>query len=261
MVIHFGENMDSSFHYANTAFKSFGSWFVLILLSLLTFSGIVIMFTAMSMAFIGLFGAFMPQDTMPMPVSVDAADVMTVFGLAGTILGFIFTLVFSFFLMGITIRVYRGGQLSLSNPGKMFAEGFLAFVIMLIYMLPYLISITVTAFGPVDNAVYFWVVSIAIPVLLMIIGILMSLTALVRYAKEQKFSAAFQLKKIGSIISAIGWLRYLGYLFLFGLIVGIVEMLILIIPFVGIFLLPVIMAFVLLFQGRFVANLYETALN
>lgn len=259
MVIHFGDNMDASLSYANTAVKTFGSWFVLIILCILSVFGALILCTGIAML---LYGIFAQTNTLPaadMPMNLESWQMMLFFGIFALAAGLIVTLISACFLGGIQLRVFRGTDLNFSRPGKMFCEGLIACIIMFLYTLPYGIVTSLTALGPIHNPVYYVLVCILIPVVLLAVTIMISLMGLVRFAKEKSFGAAFQIREICRIISAMGWLRYLGYICLLGLIIGVVELVILLIPIIGIFVIPIVMAFVLLFQGRFIANLYETA--
>ncbi len=158
------------------------------------------------------------------------------------------------------MRVYRGGELALNNWGKMFVEGILAMIILFIYMIPYVVISTLVALGPMDNMAYLIIVGMIIPIIIMIISIMVGMMGVIKFAKEEKFGAAFHVKELFSLIANIGWLRYLGYWILLGLIVGVVELVLLCIPFAGCILLVAAMPFIMIVTARFFANLYDSAL-
>lgn len=267
MVIHFGENLDASFKYANGAFKSFHNWFILILLyTLIAGAVIAIVAGALflligSVSYLGL-SAVEGAELLP-PIDLSSfgefigAAILPV--LAIVCLGILFILVLDILRCGVLVRVFRGGELSLSNPGKLFVEGFLCSLISLIYLLPYVIVSIATAFGPLDNIPYTIIVYTIIPTILLVISYMISLFAMISYAKGGSFGAAFKFKEIFAKISHVGWLRFLGYIILLNLILGIVVMIIWLIPIVGIILGIIVMPFVDIMSARFLANLYETA--
>ena len=263
MVMHFGENFDVSLKYANTAFRGFGGWFVLIILNLFMFAGVALLCIGASFVVLGLLsqmGLISSADIGSVAgTHLDAVVLSTWAGGILFVFGLVLTLIFGIFIAGVQIRAYRGGELNFAHFGRLICDGFFALVILCVYLLPYCIITTLAAFGPVDNGVYYVLVCVVVPVLVLIVSLLIGFTALVHFAKEEKFGAAFRVKEICGIISDIGWLRYLGYLCLAGLIVGVVELVLTMIPVVGLVLMPVVLGFVQIFQARFVGNLYETA--
>ena len=254
--------------YANTAFKTFGSWFVLILLYAVMFAGTVMLILATFF----LLGSLIAVSAPMLSPAVDPAmmtDPMMLdpaFGIIASIsvflfiLGTIVTTFASIFIYGFMMRVYRGGELSLNNWGKMFIEGILALVILFIYMIPYTVISTVTALGPMDNLAYLIIVAIIIPTIILLVSMMVGIMGIIKFAKEESFGAAFHLKELFSIIGRIGWLRYLGYWILLGLIVSVAEIVLLCIPFAGSVLLVAAMPFIVIVTSRFFANLYESAL-
>ncbi|HJJ47964.1 MAG TPA: DUF4013 domain-containing protein [Methanocorpusculum sp.] len=257
MVIHFGENIDASIQYANTALKGFGNWFILILLNTLMFIGV--MAVCVGTVFMILGGLSQSFDNP----STDFQTWAILFGTGGSalLLGLIIVLIMGILLMGLQIRVFRGGELNFANFGRFLRDGFFGFVIAFLYMVPYILVTILTALGPVANPVYFIFVCVIIPTLIIIASLLFELTALVHFAKNGTFASAFQFKEIYEIILKIGVLRYIGNLCLIGLIIFAVEMILVLIPFAGMLLFPVVLGFILLVQSRFIANMYETALE
>ncbi|MDO5843586.1 MAG: DUF4013 domain-containing protein [Methanocorpusculum sp.] len=258
MVISFGDNLDKSFAYANSVFKKFSSWFILIVLySLVIGCATAVAFGVcfVLLGYLSIAGVMTPDSAG----SAGLAMAMLGVSLALIIVGTIISIILGFFVNGINVRVYRGGELSLSSPGKMFAEGFFATLIMLIYMIPYIIVSILVSLGPMGNPVYLIVVGLIIPVLLYIVTVLIAMFGVIRYAKTGKLGSAFEIKDICSVISYIGWLRYLGYMILVGLIVGIVVCIIYMIPIVGIILGVVVSPFAAIMTARFFGNLYESA--
>ncbi len=253
--------------YANTAFKTFGSWFVLILLYAVMFAGTVMLILGM----IFLMGSLIAVSAPMISAAADPAmmtDPMMdpAFGIIASIsvflfiLGTIVTIFASIFIYGFMMRVYRGGELALNNWGKMFVEGILALIILFIYMIPYTVVSTITVLGPMDNMAYLIIVAIIIPTILLIISMMVGMMGVIKFAKEESFGAAFHFNELFSIIARIGWLRYLGYMILISLIVSVAELVLLCIPFAGSVLLVAAMPFIVIVTSRFFANLYDSAM-
>ncbi len=253
--------------YANTAFKTFGSWFVLILLYAVMFAGTVMLILGM----IFLMGSLIAVSAPMISAAADPA-MMTdplmdpAFGIIASIsvflfiLGTIVTIFASIFIYGFMMRVYRGGELALNNWGKMFVEGILALIILFIYMIPYTVVSTITVLGPMENMAYLIIVAIIIPTILLIISMMVGMMGVIKFAKEESFGAAFHFNELFSIIARIGWLRYLGYMILISLIVSVAELVLLCIPFAGSVLLVAAMPFIVIVTSRFFANLYDSAM-
>jgi len=261
MVMGFSENIQTSLEYANHAFKSFGSWFVLILLYVLMFAGTALMISGVLFMMVTLFATISPElsATGGMIPDPEFAVLTSISGVM-MILGIIITIFFSIFIYGFMMRVYRGGELALNNWGKMFVEGLLALIIMFIYMIPYTVVSTLAVLGPMDNMAYLIIVGIIIPIILLIVSIMVAMMGVIKFAKEGHFGAAFHFKELFSLIANIGWIRYFGYWLLMSLIVGVVELVFICIPLVGIVLFVVAMPFIMIVTARFYANLYESAL-
>ena len=283
MAISFGDNLDKSFAYTNGAFKKFSGWFILILLSAIVYGATFAMVFAMIAFFIGLFMAlpssgftevvgvttvsdsYVDIGPVPMdPVFFSTGNEVLFSGLliggflAVTLICTLVVLLAGCFQNGFILRVYRGGELNFKNLGRMFLEGIVYLVISVIYLLPYMIISELVVLGPIWNDAYFIIVCLLLPVILCVVSTILAVNAGIRYAKEGRFGAAFQIGKLCSIISNIGWLRYLGHIILFGLIIFAAELVLMMIPFAGGILLIVTLPFIMIFQAKFFANLYES---
>ena len=277
MAISFGDNLDKSFAYTNGAFKKFSGWFILIILSAIIYGATFAMVFALIAFLVGIFMAFPPMDaqlintvdtvtgmsyveTMSYTAGADAmlSGLLIVGFLAVTLICTLVVMIAGCFQNGFILRVYRGGELNFKNLGKMFLEGIVYLVISVIYLLPYMIISELVVLGPIWNDAYFIIVCLLLPVILCVVSTILAVNAGIRYAKEGRFGAAFQIGKLCSIISNIGWLRYLGHIILFGLIIFAAELVLMMIPFAGGILLIVTLPFIMIFQAKFFANLYES---
>ena len=283
MAISFGDNLDKSFAYTNGAFKKFSGWFILIILSAIIYGATFAMVFALIAFFIGLFMAlpssgftevvgvttvsdsYVDIGPVPMdPVFFSTGNEVLFSGLliggflAVTLICTLVVLLAGCFQNGFILRVYRGGELNFKNLGRMFLEGIVYLVISVIYLLPYMIISELVVLGPIWNDAYFIIVCLLLPVILCVVSTILAVNAGIRYAKEGRFGTAFQIGKLCSIISNIGWLRYLGHIILFGLIIFAAELVLMMIPFAGGILLIVTLPFIMIFQAKFFANLYES---
>ncbi|MBO5430617.1 DUF4013 domain-containing protein [Methanocorpusculum sp.] len=277
MAISFGDNLDKSFAYTNGAFKKFSGWCILIILSAIIYGATFAMVFALIAFFIGIFMAFPPMDAQLVTTVDTTTGLSTVDSLyytagadamlSGLLIGgfLVVTLICTLVIMiagcfqnGFILRVYRGGELNFKNLGRMFLEGIVYLVISVIYLLPYTIISELVVLGPIWNDAYFIIVCLLLPVILCVVSTILAVNAGIRYAKEGRFGAAFQIGKLCSIISNIGWLRYLGHIILFGLIIFAAELVLMMIPFAGGILLIVTLPFIMIFQAKFLANLYES---
>ena len=281
MAISFGDNLDKSFAYANGAFRKFSGWFILIILSMLVYGSTFAMVFAMIALLVGILmtlptdmvgASFVTSSDAVVAVSPGMVETMsyaagTDMMLSGLFIGGMLAvilvsslvmLIASFFMSGFILRVYRGEEeLNFKNLGKMFWQGIVYFVIMLIYFIPYSIVSELLMYGPIWNTGYLIIIS-CINIFLCIFSTVLAINAGIRYAKEGRFGAAFHLGKICSIVGNIGWLRYLGHIILFMIIIGAVELIFMMVPFVGILLLIVALPFIMIFQAKFLTNLYES---
>ena len=281
MAISFGDNIDKSFAYANGAFRKFSGWFILIILSMLVYGSTFAMVFAMIALLVGILmtlptdmigASFVTSSDAVVAVSPGMVETMsytagTDMMLSGLFIGGMLAvilvsslvmLIASFFMSGFILRVYRGEEeLNFKNLGKMFWQGVVYFVIMFIYFIPYSIVSELLMYGPIWNTGYLIIIS-CINIFLCIFSTVLAINAGIRYAKEGRFGAAFHLGKICSIVGNIGWLRYLGHIILFMIIIGAVELIFMMVPFVGILLLIVALPFIMIFQAKFLTNLYES---
>ena len=261
MVIGIVENLRSSYDFTNKAFRSFGDWLILIFISLLVLTGTLLVICGT----VGLIMSLAPVYGIPVTPADPVSSAMTsMFGMAGAfslgMLGFglILSLVFGIFLTGVMIRVYRSGELHLGSWGGMFLDGLLATIITLLYMIPYCIISVLLKFGPMLNTAYV-LVSLFIEIIVLIVTMMVLLMALIRFAKAQRFGAAFEFKELFNVIGTIGWLTYLVNIIVIGIVITVIYLILLLIPVVGWVLLIVIMPFLMIWEAKFFATLYESA--
>ena len=254
MTIGIVENLQSSYDATNRMFHSFGEWVTLIIIEMLYLAGVfLLMFGALGyfLSFAGV------PDAALAPMNL-VISLLGMFGIAALILGLILTVVFGFLVSGIMIRVYRSGAVTLDRWGSMFLDGLLAGIIAFIYSIPLMILAIVLAFGPMGNPGY----AVAYNVILIIASILTSmilLMAIVRFAKAERFGAAFEFREVLDIIATIGWLRYLANMIVLSIVLCVICVILMVILVIGWILLVVVMPFLTIWEAKFIVNLYESA--
>jgi hypothetical protein len=185
--------------------------------------------------------------------------------------------------MGYTMRVYRGEKPApdLNDWGGMFIDGIKLLVVGLIYSLPVIvldIALMGSTFlallssvkpgssgglymdpGVVMGllvAVFFG--ALIIVIVAVIIG-LITATASVRFARTNSFGEAFNFGAIFAHIGKIGWMTYIIALIMLAIIIGVVEVICMVIPYIGIVLLIILLPFIGLYSARYLTLLYESA--
>ena len=262
MAIGIVENLRSSYDYTNKSLNSFTDWVILITITMLMLAGVVLVV-------LGILGMAVTSITTVTPDAVtvtqvplfDPVGATTVTGTETTVSGSgaVLSLVFGILWTGFILRVYRGGELKLGSWGRMFLDGLLATIISLLYCIPYVIICILLAFGPMTNPTYA-LIALIVEFIVILITSMVLLMGLIRFAKEQRFGAAFQIKELFSIIGTIGWLRYLANIIVIGIIMLVISVILLLILGIGWVLLLVLVPFLSIWEAKFFANLYESAL-
>lgn len=181
-------------------------------------------------------------------------------------------------ILGYMVRIYRGVTPSpeLEKWGEMFIDGIKLFIIGLVYAIPIIIigsvlllstimavaaSMTTSSLNP--NAVMGLIgadifVFIIFILVVIIIG-LITATAWVRFARTNSMGEAFNFGAIFNHIGNIGWGTYIVALIVMGIVIGIIELICQLIPFIGFILLFIIMPVISIFQARYLCMLYDSA--
>jgi hypothetical protein len=259
VVVDILENLRDSYDYANNALRSFSDWIILITINLLTMICIAV-------TIFGIFGFAVtsietsaPESSTLMLENISFVEIVDVFFLIFLCVGAIFALIFEILWTGFTLRVYRGGELKLGTWSNMFLEGLLATIILFVYFIPYLVISVLLKFYPINDAAYVFV-TVIIEYVVILITCMMVTIALIQFAKQKLFGAAFQMKKLFNIITTIGWLRYLGNIIVVDVVLLVVYVILLLIPVIGWALLIVVAPLLTIWEARFFANLYESAI-
>jgi Sec-independent protein secretion pathway component TatC len=187
-------------------------------------------------------------------------------------------------ILGYMMEVYRGKKPApeMEHWGKLFVDGLKLFVAGLIYAIPVIIILIVFIGGSiisvmpllqgnpdmmVTNPEAFMgalagiLIGIIIAIIVGFIIGLISTIGMVRLARTDRFGEAFNFSAILTTIRTIGWGTYivaLIVLFIVAFIFALILNIIMAIPFIGwliyLFLLPLL----ILFEARFITQVYES---
>ena len=181
-------------------------------------------------------------------------------------------------VMGYVMRIYRGLEPSpeLNEWGSMFIDGIKLFVVAIIYAIP----IIIVEFAVIGSAGYAFLATLSNPmadpnavigligavlfgvIILILVAIIIEMIAIigmVRFARTNSFGQAFNFGAIFATIGRIGIASYILALILLAIIVGIIEVICWLIPYIGFLILFILLPFIVIFSARYVTLLYESA--
>ncbi|MFA5347769.1 MAG: DUF4013 domain-containing protein [Methanoregula sp.] len=175
-------------------------------------------------------------------------------------------------LLGYELKILRGEKPSpeVSDWGTLIIDGIKFLVIVLIYLIP-LIIIGIISIAPLVLAVLGGqpaailaaigaaLIGFVVFVIVAIIIALFACFGVIRFARTGSMGEAFNFSGILATIGRIGWLPYILALIILFIIIGIVEAIGSAIPFIGQLLLFLITPFIVLFEARYMCQLYDSA--
>jgi hypothetical protein len=181
-------------------------------------------------------------------------------------------------IMGYIMRIYRGAGSApeLNEWTSMFIDGIKLFIVGLIYAIPIIIievvvigsaalaTISAETYGQANPDAVLGLIGAALFgfVILAIVSIIIGLivvTAVVRFARTNSFGEAFNFGAIFAHIGKIGFVSYIVALIIMTIILGIIELICMMIPYVGIVLLFILLPVLVLFEARYITLLYDSA--
>ena len=175
-------------------------------------------------------------------------------------------------LLGYSLKILRGEKPSpeVSDWGTLFIDGIKYVVILLIYCIP-LIIIGVISIVPLGLAILSGqpaailaaigaaLVGLVVFLIVAIIIALIACIGVIRFARTGSMGEAFNFSAILATIGRIGWLSYIFALIIMFIIIGIVEAIGSAIPFIGQLLLFLITPFIVMFEARYMCQIYDSA--
>jgi hypothetical protein len=177
-------------------------------------------------------------------------------------------------LLGYTLKVYRGEKPApeVTEWGTLFIDGIKYLIVGLIYAIPFLIVFFVTigagiialasnpasVMGAIGGMLFGLIVLVIIGILTMIF----STIGIIRFARTGSMGEAFNFKEISATIAKIGWVSYIIALVVLMVVMVVIEIIISIlgmIPVLGIIINIVLIAPVMLFEARYLCQVYDAA--
>jgi len=252
----YGKLIEDSFTYAKEGLLgNIATWILLIVLAILPVIPIFIV--------IGAFVFSMTGGMVPNYLLI----------LSGMAVAIILALILGSFLNGYQIRILRGTTPlpRVSEFGSMFFDGIRYTIIQIIYMIPVIIVIGLTAGAAIMTAISSEsnpeailpliggiLLGIVIAIILAFIIGLFAVIGVVRFARTGKMGQAFNFPEILATIRKIGWGAYILALILLFVLVFIVEFVVGIIPLIGSIITLIIAPWVVVFTARYISMLYDT---
>ncbi|MCU0631489.1 MAG: DUF4013 domain-containing protein [Methanolinea sp.] len=255
----------NSFEYAKDGLvKNIATWIILILLTVLPVIPFILVLILM----------------LPSLMTGAMPDIPTLVG--GFVVAFLLAIILSAFYMGYLLRILRG-EVPLpvvSGFGRLFTDGIKYIVIEIIYFLPVLIILALTAGAAILSALPIItamsgepdlnallpiiggvVAGVLIAVIVAFILGLFAIIGLVRFARTGKMGEAFNFSAIFATIGNIGWGTYIVALIIMAVLVAIVQLIVGLIPFIGGFVQLLIAPFISVFVARYLCMVYDSAVD
>ena len=175
-------------------------------------------------------------------------------------------------MMGYQLRVMRGESPAApeaDNWVKMLIDGILYCIIAFIYAIPVLI-VTLVAIGPgvfslmtnpsaITTGAGLLGIGIIIVIIVAILVTLIEMIAIVNFAREKRFGAAFAFGDIVGKIKEIGWLSLFIQILVLDIVFGIIYFVLGIIPIVGMILMIVLSPLFAIWSAKYISNVYDNA--
>ena len=183
-------------------------------------------------------------------------------------------------IMGYTLRIMRGitPAPEADEFGGMFIDGIKMCIISIIYMIiPCIIGFVLFFISGGFGALTMMGMDVTNPnaylgILLGTLGIsflvflifafifgLFEIIGMVRFARKGNMGAAFEFSEIMAKIGSIGWVSYIIALIVFGIIVGVIYVILGIIPFIGWLLTFIIAPYLSIVGARYYSLIYDSA--
>ena len=185
------------------------------------------------------------------------------------------TIILGIPLAGYSLKVLRGDRPApeVSDWGTLFIDGIKLIIIMLIYMIPAMIVLFVVvgasalaSMSSNPSAAMAAVGGILFGLLLFfVVALITAIFAIigeVRFARTGKMGEAFNFSEILGTIGKIGWGPYiiaLIVLFVVQMIIAFIVSIIMMIPYLGFIIYICLISPIMLFQTRYICQLYDSA--
>lgn len=178
-------------------------------------------------------------------------------------------------LLGYSLKVLRGEKPApeVTDWGTLFIDGIKYLIVSLIWAIPTLIIFAVTigagivemagrnpaeAMGVIGGMLFGFIVVAIVGILTMIFATI----GIIRFARTGSMGEAFNFKEISATIGKIGWGSYIIALIVMIVVVVVIEIILSIIgmiPIIGMIINFVFIAPVMIFQSRYLCQVYDSA--
>lgn len=174
-------------------------------------------------------------------------------------------------LLGYTLKIYRGEKPApeVDGWGTLIIDGIKYLIISLIWAIPCLVIFFVMLGAAITSYVTNPAAIVGIMggmlvgfLLFFIVAFITGLLAtigIIRFARTGSMGEAFNFGAILETIGKIGWLNYIIALIIIGIIIGIIEFILMAIPYVGTLILFLIVPPLVLWQSRYFCLIYDSA--
>ena len=182
------------------------------------------------------------------------------------------TILLSLPLLGYELKILRGEKPSpeVTDWGTLFIDGIMYLVIVLVYCIPLAIIAIISIAPLVVAAIHqnmaailagvgaFLVGLVIFAIVAIIIGLIASI-GIIRFARTGSIGEAFNFGAILATIGKIGWINYILALVIMGVILGVVEGVLMAIPVIGGLIVFILFPFFVLFEARYLCQVYDSA--
>jgi hypothetical protein len=178
-------------------------------------------------------------------------------------------------LLGYSLKVFRGEKPApeVTGWGTLFIDGIKYLIVSLIWAIPTLIIFFITigagilatvgqdpteVMGAIMGMLFGFIVVAIVAILTMIFATI----GIIRFARTGSMGEAFNFKEITATIGRIGWGSYIISLIVFIVVIIVIEIIISIIgmiPIIGAIIGFVLIAPVMLFESRYLCQVYDSA--
>jgi hypothetical protein len=177
-------------------------------------------------------------------------------------------------LLGYTLKVFRGEKPApeVTDWGTLFIDGIKYLIVSLIWAIPMMIVFFVTIgagimaatgdpesmMGAIGGMLFGLIVFAIIGILTLIFATI----GVIRFARTGSMGEAFNFKEISATIGKIGWVSYIIALIIMIVVVVIIQVILSILgmlPVLGMIINLVFIAPVMLFEARYLCQVYDSA--
>lgn len=172
-------------------------------------------------------------------------------------------------IYGYVMRIYKGTTPApeLENWGGLFIDGIKLLIVGIVYFIPVFIvaalvvggsALTSIAGGDMAALGTMGIGMLVLLILTIIIALIVPI-AYVRFSRMESFGEAFNFSAIFGHIGKIGWVDYIIAIIILGIVIGIIQFVLMLIPILGQLLLLILMPAFAIFSARYMTLVYDSA--